>query len=153
MYKGTLAIFDSAEAELKARSRSCLMWPTLHASTTTTSVARREGKGDEALQVADQSARVRWHRSWSRFGNSTFRKAHTDPKQIARKTGATLLFYWLGRKQSYLWAITAAKSTLFPLPAQQEIRERVDRYSKTLNDAATHLNPATRMRKRSTRRS
>jgi len=141
MYKGTLAIFDSAEAELKSEeSKLPYVANAARIYDDYIQLLVREGKGDEALQVADQSrARTLAQELGAGSANSTFRKAHTDPKQIARKTGATLLFYWLGRKQSYLWAITAAKSTLFPLPAQQEIRERVDRYSKTLNDARDPL--------------
>jgi CHAT domain-containing protein len=57
-----------------------------------------------------------------------------NPLQIAQKAGATLLFYWLGEKQSYLWAITPAKVSLFPLPAQAEIVVRLKRYRKTLLD-------------------
>ena len=55
-----------------------------------------------------------------------------DARQIARRAGGTLLFYWLGENQSYLWAITAQKISLFPLPPGKEIDDAVERYSETL---------------------
>jgi CHAT domain-containing protein len=52
--------------------------------------------------------------------------------RIARRAKGTLLFYWLGEKQSYLWAITSRKTTLFPLPPGPEIDAAVERYRKAL---------------------
>jgi CHAT domain-containing protein len=54
------------------------------------------------------------------------------PQQIARRAEATVLFYWLGEKQSYLWAITPQKTGLFKLPAGSEIDAAVRRYRKAL---------------------
>lgn len=55
-----------------------------------------------------------------------------DPQAIARRAQGALLFYWLGEKQSYLWAITSRKSQLFPLPARNEIEALVKRYRAAL---------------------
>jgi CHAT domain-containing protein len=55
-----------------------------------------------------------------------------DSKQIARRAKATVLFYWLGEKQSFLWTITPRKTILFPLPAASEIEAAVQRYRQTL---------------------
>ncbi len=55
-----------------------------------------------------------------------------DAPQIARRAGGTLLFYWLGEKQSYLWAITAQKASLFTLPPGKEIEDAVHRYREAL---------------------
>jgi CHAT domain-containing protein len=55
-----------------------------------------------------------------------------NPQQIARQAKGTVLFYWLGEKQSYLWAITSQKTTLFVLPPGAEIDAAVRRYRKTL---------------------
>jgi CHAT domain-containing protein len=54
-------------------------------------------------------------------------------QDIARQTGGTLLFYWLGEKQSYLWAISARKSQVFPLPPGAEIEAAVQRYRRALS--------------------
>ena len=92
------------------------------------------------MQVADQSrARTLAQNAGAGSAQIPAHKASADPRSIARKTGATLLFYWLGRKQSFLWAITPNKVSLFPLPPEQQIRERIDRYSKTLNDVRDPL--------------
>jgi len=53
-------------------------------------------------------------------------------RAIAQKSGATLLFYWLGRTESYLWAITPNQSELFNLPPRSEIAAVVDRYRSAL---------------------
>lgn len=55
-----------------------------------------------------------------------------DAPQVARRAGATLLFYWLGEKQSYLWAITPLKTRLFTLPPGREIDAHVQRYRDAL---------------------
>jgi CHAT domain-containing protein len=52
--------------------------------------------------------------------------------EIARKVNATLLFYWLGRAQSYLWAITPTQMRLLRLPPQNEITAMVMRYRNAL---------------------
>ena len=60
------------------------------------------------------------------------RPAALSPRAVAPQTGATLLFYWLGEQRSFLWAVTPQKIELFPLPAQREISQLVERYSKAL---------------------
>ena len=55
-----------------------------------------------------------------------------DAQQIARRAGGTLLFYWLGEKRSYLWAITAQKTSVFTLPPGNEIDAAVHRYREAL---------------------
>jgi CHAT domain-containing protein len=141
MYRATLAIFDTAQAALKSEeSQLPFVANAARIYDDYIQLLVREGKGDEALQVADRSrARTLAQGAGSGSAQTSAHKGSVDPRAIARKTGATLLFYWLGRKQSYLWVITPAKVALIPLPAQQEIRERIDRYSKTLNDVRDPL--------------
>jgi CHAT domain-containing protein len=55
-----------------------------------------------------------------------------DAQQIARRAGGTLLFYWLGEKQSYLWAITPQTTSVFTLPPGKEIDAAVHRYREAL---------------------
>ena len=55
-----------------------------------------------------------------------------DEQAIARKADATLLFYWLGEKQSYLWAITPAETRMYLLPSQSVIVPEVQRYRHIL---------------------
>jgi len=55
-----------------------------------------------------------------------------NPQQIARQAKATILFYWLGARQSYLWAITPEKTGLFELPPGSQIDAAVQRYLQAL---------------------
>jgi CHAT domain-containing protein len=53
-------------------------------------------------------------------------------RQVARRSDAAILFYWLGPERSYLWAVTPKGTTLFQLPAASEITGLVERYRKAL---------------------
>ena len=95
------------------------------------------GKSGEALAAADQSrARTLEQGLGLESGKAQWRSASFHPEAIAARTGsgkgATLLFYWLGEKQSWLWAITPRKTALFPLPAQRAIADAVERYREDL---------------------
>ena len=91
------------------------------------------GKTDEALRWADYS-RARTLAEGLRLlakGPSTG-PPPLNPQQIARRAEGTVLFYWLGEKQSYLWAITPQKTSLFTLPPGSAIDAAVERYRKAL---------------------
>src|SRR5205814_4011034 len=45
---------------------------------------------------------------------------------------STLIFYWIEQDNSYLWAITSAKTTYFRLPDTSEVRPLVKSYRKAL---------------------
>jgi CHAT domain-containing protein len=62
-----------------------------------------------------------------------------DPQQLARRAQGTILFYWLGQKQSYLWAVTPQKTSLFTLPPGAEIDAVVQRYRQALGGPADVL--------------
>ena len=133
-YKTTLAAFESARAQVKNENLR------LPFSANATRIYDRyihflvqHGRSDEALVIADQSrARTLEQGLGMAAGKASFRPAMINPRQIAKTTGATMFFYWLGQDQSYLWVITPAKVTLIPLPAQSEIVDRVERYRKVV---------------------
>jgi len=90
-------------------------------------------KPDQALLIADQSrARTLAQGLGILSANSTINAPKLRPTDIARKTGSALLFYWLGTKQSYLWAVTAKSVSIYTLPPDKEIKESADRYRKSL---------------------
>ena len=94
-----------------------------------------QGKTTEALQVADFSrARTLREGLGLLSKGSSFAPEPLNAQQIARHAGGTVLFYWLGEAQSYLWAITPQKVSLFQLPAAAEIKTRVERYRKAIID-------------------
>jgi CHAT domain-containing protein/tetratricopeptide (TPR) repeat protein len=138
-YKATLNAFDSAQAELKSEesklpfvaNASRIYDDYIHLLLT-------QGRSDEALAAADRS-RARTLSQGLGAASGKASAAKLNPQLIARKTGATLLFYWLGEKQSCLWAITPAKIAFFPLPAQAEIATRVARYRKAVLDVEDPL--------------
>jgi len=92
-----------------------------------------QGKVSEALSVADQ-ARARTLSE----GLGQLRKSESvlpppvDGQRIARAAGGSILYYWLGQKQSYLWAITPQKTTLYSLPAANALGAAVKSYRKAL---------------------
>ncbi len=141
MLKATLADFESARAQLKSEESSLPF--VANAARIYDDYIRllvAQGRSDEALAVADRSrARTLAQGLGVAADKTSFQPVSLKPRQIAQKTGATLLFYWLGEKQSLLWAITPAKIAFFPLPAQAEIAARVQRYRNALLDVQDPL--------------
>jgi CHAT domain-containing protein len=102
-----------------------------------------KGKTSEGLQVAEYSrGRTLAEGLGLLQKGTTFKLDTLNPQQITRRAGGTILFYWLGEKESYLWAITGQKTSLFPLPPKSQIDSVVRRYRKALADQQEFL-PAT----------
>jgi CHAT domain-containing protein len=55
-----------------------------------------------------------------------------DVRTVARRLNAAILFYSLGPEKSYLWAVTAHRTSLFPLPRQSVIEAQVHGYQKSI---------------------
>lgn len=109
-----------------------------------------QGKDQRALQIADYSrARTLAEGLGVLPKNSPADAPALNTQQIARQAHATILFYWLGRERSYLWAVTSNRTARFPLPPAAEIDAAVQRYRqallgwqdvlKTANADGTHL--------------
>jgi CHAT domain-containing protein/tetratricopeptide (TPR) repeat protein len=91
------------------------------------------GKTDDALRWADYSrARTLAEGLGLLAKGASAGPPPLNPQQIARRAEGAVLFYWLGEKQSYLWAITPRKTSLFPLPPSAEIDAAAGRYRKAL---------------------
>ena len=133
-YQSALNIFEAARAEVHledlqlpfiANAKS-IYDDYIHFLVT-------QGKTDEALVTADQSRARTLAEGFGQTSNQhALSPTALPPRAVARKAGATLLFYWLGERQSYLWAITPEKTALFTLPAQREITPLIERYRKVL---------------------
>jgi CHAT domain-containing protein/Flp pilus assembly protein TadD len=94
------------------------------------------GKSEEALHWADYS-RARTLAEGLRTSAKESREnltlaTSTNSRDFARHVGGIILFYWLGEKQSYLWAVTPQKTNLYSLPPASEIDAAVQRYRKAL---------------------
>ena len=105
-----------------------------------------EGKTAEALRVADYSRAQTLAEGLGliRSASSSFAPPAVDAKQTARRMKGAILFYWLGSKHSYLWAINAQRSQLFELPPAAEIDAEVQRYRKALAGPGDVLTSANR---------
>ena len=133
-YKAAIALVEGARADLKQE---------LSQLTFLTNAAKiyddyihflvAQGRGDEALEAADWSrARTLQQGLGVIPADASLKPPALHAKEIARKTNSTLLFYWLGERQSYLWAVAPAKTVMVTLPAKSEIVTRMQRYRKTL---------------------
>ena len=92
-----------------------------------------QGKPLQALQVAEYSRARTLNEGLGLLHKGTaFAPDPLNAKEIARRAGGAILFYWLGEKQSYLWAITPQKTSLLPLPPASEIDAVVQRYRKSV---------------------
>ncbi len=133
-YRAALATFEAARSSLQ-RNDSKLPFSNnasrIYDDYVHFLVAR--GKTDDALRWADYSrARTLAEGLGLLAKGSSSGPPPLNAPQIARRAGGTVLFYWLGEKQSYLWAITPLKTSLFTLPAASEIDSVVQRYRKAL---------------------
>jgi CHAT domain-containing protein len=104
-----------------------------------------ENKTAEALSVADHArARTLAEGLGQLPKNESVLPKTLDAQRISRTAGGPILYYFLGEKQSYLWAVTSQKTSLFQLPPASEIDAAVHRYRKALekpNDLAESQNP------------
>ncbi len=96
------------------------------------------GKTEEALRWADYSRARTLSEGLGLLSKEALNGDHAGPpavkpREISRRAKSVILFYWLGENQSYLWAITPQKTSLFPLPPGAEIDSLVQRYRKALN--------------------
>jgi CHAT domain-containing protein len=133
-YRAALATFEAARSSLQrndsklpfSNNASRIYDDYVHFLVT-------RGKKDDALRWADYSrARTLAEGLGLLTKGASSGAPPLKAQQIARQADGTVLFYWLGEKQSYLWAITAQKTSLFTLPAGSEIDGAVQRYRKAL---------------------
>ena len=99
-----------------------------------------QGKTEQALRWADYS-RARTlsqglgllSKEGVHSGASQIVSPALNAQSLPRRANGTILFYWLGQKQSYLWTITSQAIRLFRLPPGPEIEAIVRRYRGALN--------------------
>jgi CHAT domain-containing protein len=89
---------------------------------------------DEALAVLDRSrARTLDEGLGVASGASNpVRAGAPDVRAVARRLGATLLFYSLGPQASHLWAVTDRETRLFTLPARKDIKALLAEHNQAI---------------------
>ena len=140
-YRAALTTFETARSSLQ-HEESSLPFPANASSIYDDYIhfLVSQDKAAEALQVAEYSRGRALAEGLGLLQKGTsFKPDPPNAQAVARKAGGTILFYWLGEKQSYLWAITAQKTALFTLPPKSEIDPTVQRYRKALADQQEFL--------------
>jgi len=91
----------------------------------------------DALKVADLSRSQSFEQDPEVAGDKASKSSPQPafrPQDIARSLNATLLFYWLGERRSWLWVITPLQTSHVPLPPSAEIETSVKSYRQALLD-------------------
>jgi len=134
-YRTALSSFETARYELRHEdSRLPFLTNAARIYDDYIHFLIAQGKPDEALQVAEYSRGRTLNEGLGVLEKATtFAPEPLDAPDIARRAGGTILFYWLGEKQSYLWVITPRATRLFPLNASSaEIEAAVRSYRAKL---------------------
>ena len=133
-YRAALATFEAARDNIRhGDSQLSFLTNGVHIYDDYLHFLVVRGMPDEALRWADHSrARTLAERLGLLASGASAEPPALNAQKLARGIRGTILFYWLGGKQSYLWAITPRKVTLFPLPAGAEIGAAVERYRLAL---------------------
>jgi CHAT domain-containing protein/Flp pilus assembly protein TadD len=133
-YRIALDTFETARSELKHEdSRLPFLSNAARIYDDYIHFLVAQGRAAEALQVAEVSRGRTLAEGLGLLQKGTSLQAGSlDAQAVARRAAGTILFYWLGEKQSYLWAVTPSKTRLFTLPPGPEIEAAVLRYRRAL---------------------
>jgi CHAT domain-containing protein len=145
-YRDALALVEGARAAIqKEESRLAFLSKATRIYDDYIHFLVAKGRTEEALEAADWSRARTLQQGLGLIpsGASTVRPSFRA-LEIARRANATLLFYWLGERQSYLWAVSPREMTLIPLPAKREIVPRMERYGRALLDLKDPLKDGNR---------
>jgi CHAT domain-containing protein len=134
MYAAALATFESARDRIKSEDSKLPYFA--NATPIYDDYIRlliSNGKVDQALAAADQSrARTLEQGLGLNPARPALHDAAFHPGAIAARAGATLLFYWLGERQSWLWTVTPGKTTVYQLSPKAVIARQVASYRQAL---------------------
>jgi CHAT domain-containing protein len=138
-YRSALATFETARASVKREDfHLSFLANAAQIYDDYVQFLVTQGKEEEALRWADYSRARTLSEGLGLLSKGSLSADRAgppalNPREISRQAKGTLLFYWLGEKQSFLWAITPSKTSLFPLPSASEIDSLVQRYRSSLN--------------------
>lgn len=135
-YKAALILVEGARNDLKQdMTRLAFLANAAHIYDDYIHFLVTHGKTKEALEAADWSrARTLQQGLGAISGTAPNGPPSFRAADVAKRANATLLFYWLGARQSYLWVASGEKTVLISLPSKSEIAPRIERYRKALLD-------------------
>lgn len=133
-YRAALATFESARSTVQSEDfQLSFLTNAAHIYDDYVHFLVVQGKPEEALRWADYSRARTLSEGLLSIGVTKASGAPTlNAREISRRAKGVLLFYWLGEKQSYLWAIAPQKTTLFRLPPGADVEAMVQRYRTAL---------------------
>ena len=144
-YKLSLATFESTRASVNQEElRLPFLANSAHLHDDYIHFLVNQGSELEALQVADYS-RAQTLAEGLKSGNSKDSAKPTGiggPQKLASQVNATILFYWLGPRYSYLWIVTPDHVKLSPLPSAEVLNALVGNYRKDIQGPRDALQAA-----------
>jgi CHAT domain-containing protein len=95
----------------------------------------QHGRSEDALRIADLTRSQTLTEGLAPGNHGTDApSAKISSRILAQKLHATLLVYWVGQEHSYLWVVTPAKVSYFPLPKKSEIDPVLKTYRQEILD-------------------
>lgn len=134
MYKSTLGAYESERATLRKEETQLPFGANvaLIYDDYINLLIGQKRTGDALALAAQSRARTLEQGLDTGEGKRSLRSAAINPQRIAQATDATLLFYWMGDKQSYLWTVTPSRVTISVLPSRNQIAARVKSYNSAI---------------------
>lgn len=96
-------------------------------------------RSNDALKAAELSRALTLTEGTSSRLSSLKASLHStrgvQPQPIAKRLKATLLFYWVGQRHSFLWAITPTMTAQFTLPSASKIDTVIKTYREAVSES------------------
>jgi CHAT domain-containing protein len=133
-YRAAIATFENARIQLhRNEAKLPFLTNASHIYGDYIAFLVGQGKTNDALRWADNSRARTLAEGLGVLSNKTaVEPPALNPRAVAKSLNGEVLSYWLGEKQSYLWAVSPKEVRFFVLPAGTEIEAAVERYRKSL---------------------
>ncbi len=133
-FRRSVAVIEAARSSVQGVSlRLSFLSSAIHFYADYIDFLVSQHRTDEALRVAELSrARTLAEGLGTTTKTAAVSTKDVRPEQLARRLKATLLFYWLGEKHTYLWVISPLKTTCITLSAASEIEPTVKSYREAV---------------------
>jgi CHAT domain-containing protein len=137
-YRAALATFESARSTIRSEDfQLSFLTNAARIYDDYVHFLVAQEKSNDALRWADYSRARTLSEGLGLLSKGAGKADRAAPpplkqEEISRRAKSVLLFYWLGEKQSYLWAVTPQKTSLFTLPPGADIDAMVQRYREAL---------------------